>query len=100
VTASQLHSQGIYTYTIEADPEPDVLARVANLFLLGNMAPLNANLRRAPEGLVIISIEIGPMESNSAEMIRRKIAQLTCVSDVVLAESHPPRSVSGTTRCN
>lgn len=36
----------IFLFVIEAAVEPDVLARVANLFNLANVAPLSANLRR------------------------------------------------------
>ena|ERR1700730_6632701 len=76
--------QIVFVYTIEADAEPDVLARIANLFNLANVAPMSANLRRKSPELVVLSVEIGPMRSTIATMIRRKIAQLTCVRDVVL----------------
>ena len=80
-----VEEQMVFVYTIEASAEPDVLARIANLFNLANLAPLNVNLRRKSSELVIMSVEIGPMRSALADMISRKIAQLTCVSDVMLS---------------
>jgi hypothetical protein len=74
----------VCVYTIVADTEPDVLARVANLFNLANLAPLSVNLQRKSDELVHISVEIGPIRSTSAELIRRKLTQLTCVTDVAL----------------
>ncbi|HEY3654712.1 MAG TPA: hypothetical protein VGL34_06960 [Steroidobacteraceae bacterium] len=79
----------VYLYAIEADAEPDVLARVANLFNLANVAPLSAELRRKPTDQVGISVAIGPMSFVIAGMIHRKLAQLTCVNNVELTTDTP-----------
>jgi hypothetical protein len=79
------HEHMVFVYTIEADAEPDVLARIAGLFNLANLAPLSVNLRRKSSELVVLTVEIGPMRNALAEMIRRKVAQLTCVNEVTLA---------------
>jgi hypothetical protein len=76
--------QAVFAYTIDADAEPDVLARVANLLNLANLAPISVSLRRESSEIVIISVEIGPLRRVTAEMIRRKLAQLTCVNNVAL----------------
>jgi hypothetical protein len=76
----------VYSYAIEADAEPDVLGRVANLFNLANIAPLSAHLNRGAREVVVISVDIGPINRTTAEMICRKLAQLTCVNNVELAE--------------
>jgi hypothetical protein len=80
-------SEAVYQYAIEADAEPDVLARVANMFNLANVAPLSADLRRKPGEQVVILVVIGPMSGFTAGMICRKLAQLTCVNNVELTTS-------------
>jgi hypothetical protein len=72
----------VYSYAVEADAEPDVLGKVANLFNLANIAPLHAHLDRASQERVLISVDIGPINRATAEMICRKLAQLTCVNNV------------------
>ena len=73
-------------FVIEAECEPDVLARVAGIFNIANVAPQSANLvRRSPSVLTIsVAIEIG---QTTAESIRRKLEQLTCVISVSLVNT-------------
>ena len=74
----------IFLFTIEADAEPDVLARIANCFNLANVAPLRATLQRQSSDFVKMAVEIGPLSVASADMINRKISQLTCVHEVAV----------------
>lgn len=76
---------GMVVYTIEADAQPDVLGRVANLLNLANLAPQLVHLQRKSDEILTISVEIGPITNTSAELIRRKMTQLTCVTEVSLA---------------
>jgi hypothetical protein len=77
------HSARHFLFVIEAECEPHVLARVAGIFNIANVAPQSANLtRRSPSQLTIsIAMEIGQA---TAESIRRKLEQLTCVLSVEL----------------
>jgi hypothetical protein len=78
----------VFLFTIEADAEPDVFARIANCFNLANVAPLRATLQRKSSDIVKIAVEIGPLSLASAEMINRKISQLTCVHEVTVQRAH------------
>jgi hypothetical protein len=78
-----------FLFLIEAECEPHVLARVAGIFNIANVAPQSANLVRLSSSVLTISvaIEIG---QTTAESIRRKLEQLTCVLSVALVnQSHP-----------
>jgi phage-related baseplate assembly protein len=74
----------VFLFAIEAEAEPDVLARVANLFNLTNVAPLTANLRRESSERVTILVEMELISASTADLIRRKLAQLTCIISVEL----------------
>jgi glycine cleavage system regulatory protein len=73
----------VFVFRIEADAEPDTFARVAAVFNIANGAPRRVSLRRGAPGQVNITIEIELPRSTTAEMIRRKLEQLTCT---ILAE--------------
>lgn len=75
----------VYLYAIEADAEPDVLARVANLLNLANKVPLSASLQRKSFERVHIAVEMERISATTADMIRRKLMQLTCVIEVELS---------------
>jgi hypothetical protein len=76
----------MFSYAIEADAEPDVLGRIANLFNLTNRAPKYVTLRSDADAQVTIIMTIGPLDPTNAEMICRKIRQLTCVVAARLIE--------------
>lgn len=76
------HSTNVFLFAIEAEAEPDVLARVANLFNLANVAPLTANLYRESFERVNIVVEMELIRASTADLIRRKLAQLTCIISV------------------
>jgi|SRR5450432_2287735 len=74
----------IFFFEIEADADPDVFGRIANLFNLANVAPLSASLRRPSSGEVRVSVSLSLVSRHAAESIRRKLDQLTCITSVEL----------------
>jgi hypothetical protein len=72
----------VYCFRVKADPEPDVLARVAGIFNIANAAPYRATLLRDSPDVVNMSVAIELSGAVMADMIRRKLAQLTCVISV------------------
>ena len=73
-----------FLFVIDAECEPHVLARVAGIFNIANVAPQSANLVRRSSSQLTISIAIEITQA-TAELIRRKLEQLTCVLSVALA---------------
>jgi len=73
-----------YVYRLQADPDPDVLARVAGVCNLANVAPRRVALARAADQQLSIEIELEGISGATADSIRRKLLQLTCVTDVDL----------------
>jgi hypothetical protein len=71
-----------FRFRVEADADPDVLARVANQLNIANMAPAMASLAMREDGTVLIQIEFNAITAALAESIHRKIEQLTCVRTV------------------
>jgi hypothetical protein len=55
-----------------------VLARVASLFNIANVAPRRATLYCDKAEAAVISIEIELSSAVMADMMRRKLEQLTC----------------------
>jgi hypothetical protein len=84
VTSSSKAGYALYLFRIEADPEPDVFARVAGVFNVANIAPRRATLRRELPDTVYITVAIELSGPVSADMIRRKLEQLTCTVSVEL----------------
>ena len=75
----------IYAYSVEADPDPDVLARIAGVCNIANIAPRAVHFERTSEDRVKIRIDLDGISASTADSIRRKLLQLTCVSAVSLA---------------
>ena len=76
-----------YTYFIVADPDADVLLRIANQFNFANVAPWRVELAHRLDGCVTISVEMRTIAGAVAESIRRKLLQLTSVTDVEVHET-------------
>jgi hypothetical protein len=89
VEPSTMRGTSCFLFTIEADAEPDVLARVAGLFNIANVAPRSARLSRDSSDHVKISIGINLTSAITADMIRRKVEQLSCTISVVLSDQKP-----------
>jgi hypothetical protein len=74
----------LFLFRIEADAEPDVFARVAAVFNIANIAPRRATLRRESQVTVNITVLIELARASVADMLRRKLEQLTCTQSVDL----------------
>jgi hypothetical protein len=74
----------VFLFAIEADAEADVLGRVANLINLANRVPRSVTLQRQSLERVHILIEMEQISAGIADMIRRKLIQLTCIISVDL----------------
>ncbi|MBS0613240.1 MAG: hypothetical protein JSS24_08730, partial [Proteobacteria bacterium] len=61
-----------------------VLVRIAGICNLANVAPRRMALLRAADEIQV-QIELDAIAAATAESIRRKLLQLTCVNSVVLA---------------
>ncbi len=72
---------GAYVFRIEADAACNVLDRVAGLFNIADTAPSRASLERETDTLKM-AVVIQLPSANMAQMIRRKLEQLTCVTTV------------------
>jgi hypothetical protein len=73
-----------YAYSVEADPDPDVLSRVAGVCNLANVAPRRVSLERGADQRVKIDVQLDGISASTADSIRRKLLQLTCVTSVRL----------------
>jgi hypothetical protein len=69
-------------FVVVADPDPDVLCRVATHVRLGNVAPSAGALATRADGAIVIRIQVDGLAMSTAEGIRRKLLQLTTVWDV------------------
>ena len=67
-------------FVLEADPDPDALARITAILALTNQPPAGASLMTTDSGNLLVSIEVRAVRLDASELIRRKLAQLTCVS--------------------
>jgi len=79
----------LFHFRIEADAEPDVFARVAAVFNIANIAPRRASLDRESPGTVNIRVLIELARPGVAELLRRKLEQLTCTLSVELVIGEP-----------
>ena len=92
VRRSAESSDVVYSFSILAEGEPDALARIANTFNLANVAPLSVVLRQIETGHLQMTVELTHVLATTADSIRRKLAQLTCVIQVEIG-SPPLNSV-------
>ncbi len=88
-TATAVHATAgvVYAFDILADIEPDALARIAGVCVVANVAPRHMNLVRVADQIQV-HIELCGITTATADSIRRKLAQLTCVNSVVLTALH------------
>jgi hypothetical protein len=75
----------VYLFAILADGQPDAFSRIAGSFNLANVAPLSVDLRRTGTGHIQVTVEMSHIPATTADSIRRKLAQLTCVNQVELS---------------
>jgi hypothetical protein len=84
----------VFLFVIETDPDPSVLVRAAMIFNLANVAPLSVNFQRKPEGNATMAVSIPLRDGVQADLIRRKLEQLTCTLSVSLSEAGCARRAS------
>jgi glycine cleavage system regulatory protein len=89
VTSPTAAGSTVFFFEIAADAEADVFARVASVFNIGNVAPQRASLRQAAPGQVHISVAIELPSATTADLIQRKLEQLTCTLSVECFVPHP-----------
>ena len=69
-------------YRIVADAHPDVLLRVSGALIVANKAPWSVSLQSSALEEVLIEITLREIPADLVELIRRKLAQLSCVVQV------------------
>ena len=84
--ARKSQPKGAATFDIVADADTDVLGRVSAVLNLLNVAPRAFHLETRPEGTVTVKAIVECAEPQ-AELIARKLRQLTCVRDVAVRYS-------------
>lgn len=80
-------------FIIEADPNPDVLGRIAGVVGLTNRAPVSGQMITGPSGRLSVTLEVQDVPQATQELVRRKLLQLTCVTAAdahVVHRSAPP----------
>lgn len=66
-------------FTVLTDGEPDALLRVTTQLRLGNVMPRSGSFATSPDGSVSMRFEVQGLSAASAELIRRKLLQVTSV---------------------
>jgi hypothetical protein len=74
---------GAATFNITADAHPDLLGRVGAVLNLLNVAPRAFHMEARQEGTATVSALIDCAEPQ-AELVARKLLQLTSIHDVVV----------------
>ncbi len=69
-------------FVVVADPDADVLLKVAAQLQLGNIAPAGGALAKRADGVLVMSFEIEGLTEATVDFIRRKLLQLTAVHTV------------------
>ncbi len=74
------------TFFITAEPEPLTVSRIANQLALSNLPPVSFLMRTLDELHVYVEATMAGLTPSQADLIRRKLLQLSCVHDVVFGE--------------
>ena len=80
---------GAATFSIVADADADVLMRVSAALNLLNIAPRRLLMEALPEGAAAVDALVYCARPQ-AELISRKLRQLTCIRDVVVKYASAP----------
>jgi hypothetical protein len=75
--------EGAATFDIVADADADLIGRVSAVLNLLNVAPQAFHMEARPEGTAAVSALVDCAE-NQANLVARKLQQLTSVREVVL----------------
>jgi len=74
---------GIATFSIVADADANLILRIGAALNLLNVAPRMFTMESGPEGTAAVQALVDCSEPQ-AELIARKLQQITCVRDVVV----------------
>lgn len=74
------------TFFVSAEPEPLIVSRIANQLALSNLPPVSFLMRTLDELHVSVEATMAGLTPSQADLIRRKLLQLSCVHDVVFGE--------------
>jgi len=66
-------------FIVTADPDSSCLARISAIIAMNNSPPHSGSLITDSCGQLIVTLEIRQCSSTTAEFLRRKLEQLTCV---------------------
>lgn len=69
-------------YRVSIDVDPTGLSRVVHQLALANLAPVELHCARADAQSLVVTATMEGLSGAAAELIRRKLLQLTCVFDV------------------
>lgn len=82
--AAPARATAAYDFSVGADSEPDVVARIANQIGFANQAPLSFEFSAYPDGTARARIRIAAVTAELADVVARKLSRLTCVNEVVV----------------
>lgn len=71
-------------YEVRADADPGALPRVAAMLALANVAPLRVNCERESNREMLVTVVLDGITAVSAELILRKLQQLSIVVEATL----------------
>ena len=74
-------SPSLCQLSVLADPDPLVLCKVASHVALANVTPTRCFLEVTPDGDVRIEVDVWVASSHLADLMVRKLSQLTCVRE-------------------
>ena len=80
---TKIARSGAATFSLVADAHPDLVLRVGAALNLLNVAPRVFHMESQPDGVAAVSALVDCAESQ-AELIARKLQQLTSVRNVVM----------------
>lgn len=78
-------------FEVHADSDPGTLHRVAATLALANVAPLRVICERGAVNGIFISAVLDGISAASAELILRKLQQLSLVDDATLTSEEMPQ---------
>jgi hypothetical protein len=89
-SAAALERPGLADFHIVADADPNVLLRIGAILNLLNIAPRAFHMETNAEGLVAVHALVDQCGEHQADLVARKLGQLTCIRTVILQHRRPP----------
>jgi hypothetical protein len=78
--------EGVATFSIVADAHPDLIGRIGAVLNLFNIAPRSFRMESQGEGIAIVHTSLN-CAAPQAELVARKLQQLTCARQVEMKYS-------------